>query len=79
MERSDREESAVLGGDGGLMTLQRKRILLEPADVPGLRHVLGVLTHAPAGDAVLHLGHEQADVTGRSFRSSPMRWPALRA
>ena len=74
-----RKEVAILRRDHPLMALQGKLILLLTADVPGLRHILRVFTHAPAGDAVLHLGTKSRMSDGRSLRSSPIRWVALRA
>jgi hypothetical protein len=53
------------------MALQGKLILLVTADVPGLRHILRVFTHAPAGDAVLHLGHKKSDVGWTQLAKQP--------
>src|SRR5580704_16870877 len=68
------EKSAILGRDRPLMALKSKLVLLLTSDVPGLGHIFRVLTHAPAGDAVLHFGNEKPDV-GRaqlSKKSDPL-------
>ena len=66
VDRNDQigKKAAIARRYSALMAFKRELILLPAANVPGLRHVLGVLTHASSGDAVLHLGHEQADIGG---------------
>jgi hypothetical protein len=64
VERHDQigEEAAILRRDRALVAFERQFVLLLTADLPILRHILGMLAHAAAGDAVFHLRHVEPDV-----------------
>ena len=81
VERNDQivEEAAILRRDRAVMALERKLVLLRAADIPILRHILGMFAHAAAGDAVLHFRHVQPDIGWPQAAKNTQAIAALRA